>query len=42
MRYLLDTNAISALVRDPRGPVTERIREVGEDNVCTSVNWLRA
>jgi len=37
MRYLLDTNIVSALVKDPRGPVTQRIREVGEDAVCTSV-----
>ena len=37
VKYLLDTNIISALVRDPRGKVTERIREVGEANVCTSI-----
>jgi tRNA(fMet)-specific endonuclease VapC len=37
MRYLLDTNVLSALVRDPQGPVTQRIRDVGEDNVCTSL-----
>ena len=37
MRYLLDTNVVSALVRDPRGPVTARITEVGETNVCTTV-----
>lgn len=37
MRYLLDTNIVSAVVKDPRGPVTERIREVGEDLVCTSI-----
>ena len=37
MRYLLDTNIISALVRDPRGLVTKRIRDVGEANVCTSI-----
>jgi tRNA(fMet)-specific endonuclease VapC len=37
MRYLLDTNIMSALVRDPRGTVTDRIREVGEANVCTSI-----
>lgn len=37
MRYLLDTNIVSALVRDPRGPVTERVRAVGEANVCTSI-----
>jgi tRNA(fMet)-specific endonuclease VapC len=37
MRYLLDTNIISALVRDPNGVVAERIRDVGEANVCTSI-----
>lgn len=37
MRYLLDTNIISALVRAPRGTVADRIREVGEADVCTSV-----
>lgn len=37
MRYLLDTNIISALVRDPHGRVTKRIRKVGEAKVCTSI-----
>lgn len=37
MRYLLDTNIVSALVRDPQGPATRRVREVGELNVCTSI-----
>lgn len=37
VRYLLDTNIFSALVRDPRGVVTECIRDVGEANVCTSI-----
>jgi tRNA(fMet)-specific endonuclease VapC len=37
MRYLLDTNIVSALVRDPHGPITRRIREVGEREVCTSI-----
>lgn len=37
MRYLLDTNVVSALVRDPHGGVAERIRVVGEANVCTSI-----
>ena len=36
-RYLLDTNILSALVRDPQGPVTQHIRRVGEDAVCTSI-----
>jgi tRNA(fMet)-specific endonuclease VapC len=37
MPYLLDTNVVSDLVRNPRGGVTMRIREVGEANVCTSI-----
>jgi len=37
MRFLLDTNIISALVRDPHGVVAERVRAVGEANVCTSI-----
>jgi tRNA(fMet)-specific endonuclease VapC len=37
MRYLLDTNIISNLIRDPQGPVARRIREVGEAAVCTSI-----
>ena len=35
--YLLDTNVLSALVRDPQGPIAQRIAAVGEDTVCTSV-----
>ncbi len=37
MRYLLDTNIVSALVRDPDGPVAARLRQVGESAVCTSI-----
>ena len=37
MRYLLDTNVVSDLVRDPQGRVMRRIREVGEAQVCTSI-----
>ena len=37
MRYMLDTNVVSELVRNPDGRVTERIRGVGENRVCTSV-----
>ena len=37
MRYMLDTNIVSALMREPRGSVAERIRTVGEANVCTSI-----
>ena len=37
MRYLLDTNVVSDLVRNPQGRVTQHIREVGEAQVCTNV-----
>lgn len=37
MRYLLDTNILSDLVRNPKGAVASRIRRVGEGNVCTSI-----
>ena len=37
MRYLLDTNIVSDLVRHPQGRVAEQIRKVGEAQVCTSI-----
>ena len=37
MGYLLDTNIVSDLVRNPGGRVAQRIREVGEAHVCTSI-----
>ncbi|HUJ30510.1 MAG TPA: type II toxin-antitoxin system VapC family toxin [Candidatus Acidoferrum sp.] len=37
MRYLLDTNAVSDLIRNPRGQVAQRVRQVGETQVCTSI-----
>ena len=37
MRYRLDTNILSALIRAPRGSVAERIREIGEAGIYTSV-----
>jgi tRNA(fMet)-specific endonuclease VapC len=36
-RYLLDTNAVSDLVRRPQGRIADRIRKVGEAQVCTSI-----
>lgn len=36
-RYLLDTNIISDLVRNPQGLVAAGIGRVGESNVCTSI-----
>ena len=37
MRYLLDTNIVSDLVRNPQGKAAERIFKVGETQVCTSI-----
>ena len=37
MRFLLDTNIVSDLVRHPRGKISDRISEVGEEDVCTSI-----
>ncbi|MXX10917.1 MAG: type II toxin-antitoxin system VapC family toxin [Nitrospira sp. SB0677_bin_15] len=37
MPYLLDTNVVSDLVRNPQGQVMQHIREVGEAQVCTSI-----
>lgn len=37
MRYLLDTNIVSDLVRNPQGRVAQHVRAVGEAQVCTSI-----
>jgi tRNA(fMet)-specific endonuclease VapC len=37
MRYLLDTNILSDLVRNPQGRIFDHIRTVGEANVSTSI-----
>src|SRR6266850_2512299 len=37
MRFLLDTNIVSDLVRHPRGRIFDRMSEVGEEDVCTSI-----
>ncbi|HXP75739.1 MAG TPA: type II toxin-antitoxin system VapC family toxin [Stellaceae bacterium] len=36
-RYMLDTNIISDLIKNPQGKAAKRIARVGEDNVCTSI-----
>ena len=36
-RYLLDTNIVSDLVRNPQGRVAQHIRQIGEAQVCTSI-----
>jgi len=37
VKYLLDTNIVSAMMRDPSGSIFVRIAEVGESEVFTSV-----
>jgi tRNA(fMet)-specific endonuclease VapC len=36
-RYMLDTNIVSDLIRNPQGKVAKRIAKLGEDNICTSI-----
>lgn len=35
--YMLDTNIVSELARNPQGVVSRRIAEVGPDAVCVSI-----
>jgi len=37
IRYLLDTNIVSDLVRNPQGRIAQHVRKVGEAQVCTSI-----
>ena len=37
MRYLLDTNIVSALLKDPAGPIGRRVRGIDEGAICTSI-----
>ena len=37
MRYLLDTNIVSDLLRNPKGKIAQRIGNVGESKICTSI-----
>ena len=37
MRFLLDTNIVSDLIRHPQGKVVQHIRQVGEARVSTSI-----
>jgi tRNA(fMet)-specific endonuclease VapC len=36
-RYMLDTNIISDLIRNPHGRAAKRIAKAGEDSICTSI-----
>jgi len=35
--YMLDTNIVSDLVRNPQGAVFDKIVEIGSDNLCVSI-----
>ena len=37
LRYLLDTNIVSDLIRHPQGQVARQIAAKGEETVCTSI-----
>lgn len=37
MRYLLDSNIISDLVRHPNGRVAKHLQKIGEPKICTSI-----
>jgi tRNA(fMet)-specific endonuclease VapC len=36
-RYMLDTNILSDLIRNPQGRAAKRIAKIGEDSICTSI-----
>lgn len=36
-RYMLDTNIVSDLIRNPVGRAARRLAEVGEESVCISI-----
>ncbi|HET6564764.1 MAG TPA: PIN domain-containing protein, partial [Xanthomonadales bacterium] len=36
-RYLLDTNILSDLIKNPQGDAAQRIASAGESSVCTSI-----
>jgi tRNA(fMet)-specific endonuclease VapC len=35
--YMLDTNIISDLIRNPKGRAAKRVAKVGDDAICTSI-----
>ena len=37
LKYLLDTNIVSDLVRQPQGLIAKRIKKVGEGSVCINI-----
>lgn len=37
VRYLFDTNILSELIRNPQGTVTQRLRGLAPEAICTSI-----
>src|ERR1700679_1362521 len=37
MPYLLDTNIVSDLIRNPQGRVAAHIKKIGETQICTRI-----
>lgn len=37
MRYLLDTDIVSHIVREPKGSVAKQMARVGTQNICVSI-----
>ena len=37
-RYLLDTNILSHMIRNPSGPVFDRLKSIVPATACTSIN----
>jgi tRNA(fMet)-specific endonuclease VapC len=37
LRWMLDTNILSDLIRNPRGLVVQRLKQVPGDELCTSI-----
>src|SRR5205085_6886398 len=35
--YMLDTNIVSDLIKNPQGKAAKRVARVGENNICTSI-----
>jgi tRNA(fMet)-specific endonuclease VapC len=36
-RYMLDTNIVSDLLRNPQGNAAKRVARIGDDSICTSI-----
>jgi len=36
-RYMLETNIISDLIRNPQGKAAKKIAKVGDENICSSI-----